>query len=248
MDKLHNRSCAFIALVITLTFACGTKNETVNSLLPPWRCDPFSQVFWNRNIMYFTNKNTVDKDTTFFDQAGNIVREVQDGRQTGRWAYDLHRNLIHGWTVHEEGRKRNVTNIIFRYEIIDSTAIIQKCISLKTDNWNYMPGDEGSSRLEIYLLEEGNRVVEKFDALHHNNNYFYHDTLLIREEYLDCSSFEIQTTYEYADSHLKKISKAFGWEKKAYRVDFLESGLLDSTQYTDENGVKTTDVYKYAFY
>jgi hypothetical protein len=186
-------------------------------------------------------------DTTFFDLKGNMVREVLDGRQTRRWAYDDNNNLIHEWTLIE----RDVENNLYTYELIDSTAIIQKYTSLPTDRWDYNSSDLSRSRasFKIYLLEQSGEVKEEVRTFNNVNVFYaYNDTLLVSEEYLNCGRFEVRFSYEYTNGRLYTVLTYQENEQKPRRIDYFKSGLLDSTQYLESDRVVNTDVYRYTFY
>ena len=246
MDRSKNRTHLHFVMCGILIFGCQTKDNR-GMLFPPMKHDPYSSFFWDKHVKYFTTNNPSGGDTTFFDRNGNMVREVIGGRQTRRWAYDDHHNVVREWSLEE----RDVENNLYSYELIDSTAIIQKYTSLPTDSWDYNSNDLSRTRasFKIYLLDQKGYVKEEIHSFNNTNVFYaYNDTLLVGEEYLNCGRFEARFSYEYEGGRLKKILLYQENEQKPRRIYYFESGLLDSTQYAEPGEPVRTEVYKYVFY
>jgi hypothetical protein len=245
MRKSKGDSFVFICSYMVVFLACKSSSDG-NTLFPPSECDPFPKVFWSKNVKYFTANNN-HGDTTFFDIYGNIVREVLEGRQSRQWAYDKNRNIIQEWKVEENG----ITNALYYYYLIDSTAVVQKRVPLLTDNWNYELSDLSTKySFDVYILGQNGEVVKEINNIDNTHVFYsYNDSNLLGAlDYLNCGQFQVLFEYSYTNNQLRRILTYVGKERTLSTIDYFESGLLDSTQHIRQGGTTQTDVYRYVFY
>lgn len=233
--------CVFLPFTMYFVIQCESiDNNRIKLVKYP---DMYEYVFNNSGISSLVGESDLEgdfNDTLSFDRNGRLIKRV-DKFSLSRWDYDSK-----GYKTRYLHQTDTWSNFVFEY-IYTRDTLFEIEIPLIHSNWEYKKSDLNNDLLveSFYTLKNGRPTMYvSGHGFYELYEYSLEDKLISKKRFDIGNELIFEVNFKYKDDQLTRSILTYSSDS-LQRIEYFDSGLLDSISHFDDLTKRYSVLEKY---